>query len=231
MTADTLAALAALPRLAAQAAPRHTGRGGHSASGVRTAPGSKPPPGVDLDAIDVSHGRQHPALLERLAQCVRVVWKEHPSRHLLPPVAVGDEVTWASESAWLLETADWWMTDAWCAEWIERELLQPVKPKGILVRLSAMIEAQVDPRTCDVCGVRLEAYTTDTLMVATCPECERVAGMRPRRLLTTREAAERHGVTPQAIRTLEYRGRVLKVAVIEGSSVYDATHIDAHFGA
>jgi hypothetical protein len=187
VTADTLAALAALPRLAAQAAPRHTGRGGDSA-GVRTAPGSKPPPGVDLDAIDVSNGRQHPALLERLAQCVRVVWEEHPSRHLLPPVAVGDEVTWASESAWLLETADWWMTDAWCVEWIERELLQPVRPKGILVRLSAMIEAQADRFVCQVCGVRLEAHATDTLMVAMCPACERVAGMRPR--LTERQRAD-----------------------------------------
>ena len=226
MTADTLAAIAALPRLAAQAAPRHTGRGGHSASGVRTAPGSKPPPGVDLDAIDVSHGRQHPALLERLAQCVRVVLEERRRVDLWQPEpTTEEEVSWASECRWLLATADWWTADPWCLEWVTTEV-QHVRGK-----LSALLDRMVDPRTCDVCGVRLEAYTTDTLMVATCPECERVAGMRPRRLLTTRQAAERHGVTPQAIRTLEYRGRVLKVAVIEGSSVYDETHIDAHFSA
>lgn len=186
-TSDVRAALAALPRLAAQAAPRQAGSS-DPADGIHTAPGSKPPPGVDLDAIDVSRGRQHPALLERLSQCVRTVWEEHPARHQLPLMAVGDEVTWASESAWLLDTADWWTTDPWCVEWIERELFNRAKPKGILVRLSAMIEAQVDRFVCQVCGVRLEAHTTDALIVALCDRCDAVAGMRPR--LTERQRAD-----------------------------------------
>ena len=37
MTADTLAVLAALPRLAAASVPRNTGHGG-SSDGIRTAP-------------------------------------------------------------------------------------------------------------------------------------------------------------------------------------------------
>ena len=223
--ADTVQQLHELPDLAAQAAPHATGRRG-GGDGIRTAPGSKPPPGVDLDAIDVSHGRQHPHLLARLSGCVRAVVEERRRADLWHPEPVTEEdVSWASEVQYLLDTADWWTAESWCAEWIGTEV-------GVIHgKLTRKAEAIGDASTCPVCGGPVTAHTTDTLMVAQCEPCQRVLGMRPRKLLTTRQAAERHGVTPQAIRTLEYRGRVLKVAVIEGTSVYDETHLDAHFGA
>ena len=222
---ETLQQLHELPDLAAQAAPHATGRRG-GGDGIRTAPGSKPPPGVDLDAIDVSHGRQHPHLLARLSGCVRAVVEERRRADLWHPEPVTEEdVSWASEVQYLLDTADWWTAESWCAEWIGTEV-------GVIHgKLTRKAEAIGDASTCPVCGGPVTAHTTDTLMVAQCEPCQRVLGMRPRKLLTTRQAAERHGVTPQAIRTLEYRGRVLKVAVIEGTSVYDETHLDAHFGA
>lgn len=180
-TTPTLTALAALPRLAAASVPRKTaGRGG--GDGIRTAPTSTPPPGVDLDAIDVSHGKQHPHLLARLSQCVRVVVEEHPVSYVLPLLAEEAEVSWASECGWLVATADWWQTDEWCTQWIGAEV------EGIHRTLWRLTEAQVDRLACSVCGVRLDAYTTDALMVATCPSCEAVVGMRPR--LTDRQRAD-----------------------------------------
>ena len=222
---DTVQQLHELPDLAAQAVPHATGRRG-GGDGIRTAPGSKPPPGVDLDAIDVSHGRQHPHLLARLSGCVRAVVEERRRADLWHPEPVAEEdVSWASEVQYLLDTADWWTAESWCTEWIATEV-------GVIHgKLTRKAEELVDSTKCPTCGGPVTAHTTDTLMVAQCEPCQRVLGMRPRKLLTTRQAAERHGVTPQAIRTLEYRGRVLKVAVIEGTSVYDETHIDAHFGA
>ena len=222
---DTVQQLHELPDLAAQAAPHATGRSG-GGDGIRTAPGSKPPPGVDLDAIDVSHGRQHPHLLARLSGCVRAVVEERRRADLCPRGPFGEQdVSWAPEVQYLLDTADWWTAESWCAEWIATEV-------GVIHgKLTRKAEELVDSTKCPTCGGPVTAHTTDTLMVAQCEPCQRVLGMRPRKLLTTRQAAERHGVTPQAIRTLEYRGRVLKVAVIEGTSVYDETHIDAHFGA
>jgi len=186
---DTRATLAALPRLAAQAAPRHAPA--RTTDGIRTKPGSKPPPGVDLDAIDVQHGRQHPHLLARLSSCVRVVWEEHPPSYALPPLPLAEDVTWGSECQWLLATADWWEGDDWCREWIATEV------DAVRVKLADMIDRQVDRQACQVCGVRLEAYATDQLIVAVCDRCDAVAGMRPR--LTPRQRADAQAAAARRI--------------------------------
>lgn len=179
--ADTLAMLAALPRLAAASAPRN--RRTPAGDGIRTAPGSKPPPGVDLDAIDMSHGRQHPHLLARLSGCVRAVVEERRRADLWHPEPVAEEdVSWATEVQYLLDTADWWTAESWCAEWVTTEV-------GVIHgKLTRKAEELVDSTKCPTCGGRVVAHTTDTLMVAQCPECERVVGMRER--MTPRQRAD-----------------------------------------
>lgn len=67
---------------------------------------------------------------------------------------------------------------------------------------------------CPMCGVRLDAHTTDTLMVAMCPDCERVPGMRPRLLLTTRQAVERARRAALVDSQARVAGQVHKIAII-----------------
>lgn len=218
-----------LPKLAHDAAQHSiaTTHGGSDGTGIRTAPGSKVPPGVDLDRLDLGRGRQWPHLLVRVGQCIRVVLEECPGlRDTGPDLAPEGSETWAGECSWLLATMGTWWDDDWTRSFVESEVT------AVGRKLRGKVERpDVDGRRrCSVCGSELVAYSSSTVDVAECRECERVVGMRARTLLTTREAAERHGVTPQSIRTLEYRGRVLKVAVIDGTSVYDQRDIDAHFG-
>lgn len=220
---DQLAAhLGELPALALRAAPEAPRRDG---SGGRRTPSSRLPAGTDIGGIDTAHDRQHAGLLSRLSQCVRVVVEEHPQDYALPPLA--ETATWRSESTWLLATMAWWSTDDWCTEWISTEINGP---KGIWAALQRIIAGRVDPADCPICGRRADVYTSDALMVAECSDCQRVLGMRPRRLLTTRQAADRHGVLPSSIRKLKLRGRIHEIEVIDGTSVYDAQDLDAHFG-
>lgn len=206
VTADTLALLAALPRLAAASVPRNQGRTG-GGDGIRTAPGSKPPPGVDLDAIDVSHGRQHPHLLARLSGCVRAVVEERRRADLWHPEPVAEEdVSWATEVQYLLDTADWWTADSWCVEWIGTEVA------AIHRKLGGKLERRLPDgtRRCSVCGEELLLRTTRTLAWAECDKCARVVAMGERVTLTTKQAADVLGITPEGVRKRVERGQLAR---------------------
>ena len=138
-------------------------------SSSHPAPGSKVPEGLDLDGIDTENDRQHAQHLTRLGQCVRVVLEEFPDLTGAPTRA-----SWWEVSHWLLATMPTWCGDEWVVEWITTEV------DAITSALRRTIDAQVDRTACPSCGVRLDAHTTDALMVATCPDCERVVAMRTR---------------------------------------------------
>lgn len=168
--------LAALPGLAEQAA---SGESDQTPAAIphRPNPGSRTPGGLDLTHYDRTRGRQLPGLLVRLSNLVRTVCEEH-NLWDLPSLGPEGTETWAGEVAWLLYTMPLWSQHQYCREWIASEV--DGGPKSIHATLVRMIDAQVDPTVCGSCGVRLDAYTTDALMVATCPACRRVAGMEPR---------------------------------------------------
>ena len=207
---DTLARhLRDLPDLAERAAP--VVASGRVDRVVHTT-GSRLPAGVDLHRIDVDHGRQHPDLLTRVSQCVRVVCEEHDV-WTLPPLGPEGTETWTSECGWLLTTLPTWSTDEWCTEWIGTEI---DGPRGVWSRLVRMVDASVDPTCCPICGVRVTAYGTRTVAVATCPECERVVGMKARRMLTTVEVADALGISVQAVRKRVRAGKLHAERTSEG---------------
>lgn len=175
----TVATLGRLPRLARTPPPPQAPAARHTPH-----PGPKLPPGADaaLSRLDVD--RQHPDQLARIGQCVRAVCEE-AGFDTLPDLAPEGHQTWASECAWLVDTAESWRDDAWCSEWIGTEVAD-VERK--LLSRAHRAERTTD-KACPVCGVELTAYTTDSLMVACCPQCERVAGMRPRLTEAQRRAA------------------------------------------
>lgn len=168
--------LAALPELAERAA---SGESDQTPAAIphRPNPGSRTPGGLDLTHYDRTRGRQLPGLLARLSNLVRTVCEEHNVWDL-PSLGPEGTETWASEVAWLLHTMPLWSVHDYCREWIASEV--DGGPDSIHAKLVRMIDAQVDRTRCGFCGVRLDAYTSDALMVATCPACRRVAGMEPR---------------------------------------------------
>ena len=186
--ATLITRLEALPKLAADTLARDHARSANAGRVHTTRTGSKPPPGVDLDHIDLSHGREQPALLARLGKCVRVVCEE-VDMSLLPDLCEEGKESWTGECAWLIRTMPHWIADAWCTEWIDTET------STIERKLTARHDQITGPtrRTCPTCRTPITAHTTDTLMVASCPHCERVAAMKPRLTPEQRSAAQLRG--------------------------------------
>ena len=216
-----------LPQLAAESV---TGDLAGTLVSVRGAARSRLPPGVDLAALDLADGRQQPALLHRLHQCVRTVhYGMTTDGQGAPPLADPGDVCWWSESRWLLDTLDWWRLDDWCAEWIHDEVEHP--ETGIMAKLTAAKLRREDPtrRACPTCGVRLSAYTTASLMVAECPACDRVEGVEPRRMMTVRQAAARWQVTPRAVQKAIRAKSIALLGTVEGRPAYDSLALAGHF--
>lgn len=202
--------LAELPGLAARTAPTprdRDDRGGSDARFIRPAAGPRLPPGLDLAAIDRELHRQHSAdQLAKLSQCVRAVCEEGGDlRWTWPELAAEDRVTWTTETDWLLATMDWWITDAWCSEWINTEVEQ------IRATLIERIERASGWTRCALCGEEITTYSTETLDVAECHHCDRVVSMREREALTTAEAARRLGISEAAVRKRIERDELRKV--------------------
>lgn len=174
--AEHLRGLPALARTAAQRSIEAT-YGGSDGSGIRTAPGSKEPPGVNLDRAVLERDRQWPRLLARLGQCVRVVREECPIVWTTGPEAASEgSETWVGECSWLIATLPDWYPDDWTREYVATEV------HDIRRKLGAKAERpDADGlRRCSICGTELVAYSTATLDVAECLQCERVIGMRER---------------------------------------------------
>lgn len=206
-----------LPTLAYQSAQRtiEATYGGSDGSGVRTAPGSKPPAGVDLDRVDLDRGRQWPHLLARLGQCVRVVCEECPSvLDAGPELCVEGAETWAGECQWLLATMATWERDDWTREWIGTEVAAITRKLRHKVERRPRENATdgLVARRCAVCGGTIEAYTSETVAVAECRACDRVIAMRERVRVTTAEAAVRLGITPDGVRMRVMRGKLTREA-------------------
>ncbi len=181
--------IAGLPQLAADSVIRDTSNGVRVA---RQKPGSTPPPGVDLDRIDLSRGREQPALLARLSGCVRAVAEQlHQHHRPVPDMALGTDISWSTESRWLIQTMTWWQTDDWCAEWCATEV-DTIERKLTKAKTRAV---DVTRQTCASCGTRITAHTTDQLMVAQCPDCGRIAGMKPRLTQAQRATAAAAGAS------------------------------------
>lgn len=165
--------IGALPRLAADSIAIDRPNPQGERRGDR--PGSKPPPGVDLDRIDLHRGREKPALLARLSACIRLVCEEC-DRRLLPDLDPEGHESWSGEAQWLIATMAHWTRDTWCLEWITAEVAaitrKLTKAKARTVDYSAM--------KCPTCGGKITPHTTDVLIVAQCGHCERVIGMAPR---------------------------------------------------
>lgn len=154
--------LADLPRLARDA----------SAADIQgsTLP-SQPPPGTDLRRVDA--GREHPHLLARLAECVRVIAREEmPADVFERAPDRAERVTWATESAWLVATMGWWQGDDWCAEWVHGEV------RTIRHALIEIVEQNNSHRTCGLCASPVETYQVGDYTYAECPKCERVMGVQ-----------------------------------------------------
>lgn len=217
--------LAALPVLADRIETEADDRPGLSGGGtsVRVAPGSKPPPGVDLGSIDREHGRQpHPLLLARISQCIRVAVEEmtmeaYRTTPGLPPE--GDE-TWSSECRWLLATMAIWAADAWSLEWIATEV------EEVHRTLRHSVERLTGRKLCTTCGAELVSYESQTLAVVECPACERVVGMRERRFLTTKQAAGELGISDRAVRKQIQRGQLPATTSDTGGYLVADDHLD-----
>ena len=175
--------LRALPRLAQEAAQRTIDVSHNSdESGIRTAPTSRMPPGVNLDRIDLDRGREWPALLAQLGQCIRVVCQECPDVFPDgPQLSVEGRETWAGECTWLLATMHTWRKSGWCVEWIGTEVATiHRKLAGKIERKPTRDAANRMVHTCSVCGGTIEAYATEAIAVAECGQCERIIAMRAR---------------------------------------------------
>lgn len=167
--------LGRLPQDAADSTVKDASNGAEGQAWNRPLPGSKPPPGVDLDRIDLNRGRERPALLARLSGCVRVVHEEVGSDGM-PPASEEGQESWHGECRWLLRTMPRWATSDWCAEWIDTETLD-IERK---LKRAAIKVMDLTRMVCETCHTRIEPHATETLIVAQCPKCERVAGMAPR---------------------------------------------------
>ena len=206
-----------LPWLASRSVDHDIALGG--GGGIRIAPGSKPPPGVDLDAIDRVRGRQQPQLLARLSQCVRVVCEEYDRRTLPDPGPEGEE-SWASECGWLVATLPTWSTDPWCLEWIGGEV------DTIHRILTEAIERLDGWKACGTCGGKITTHLSDTLATIECPECERVIAMRERRLVTTPEAADALGISEAGIWQRVHRGQLTPAGRQGRHHVFDVIDLE-----
>ena len=168
--------LRTLPRLARQAALRNLDitLSHVNESGIRTAPTSTVPPGVNLDRPAIDQGREWPNLLIRLSRCVRVVCEECPSVYPGgPDLSVEGRETWVGECGWLLKTMPTWRHEPFCVEWIGTEVA------AIHRKLGGKLERRLPDgtRRCSVCGEELLLRTTRTLAWAECDKCARVVAM------------------------------------------------------
>ena len=162
--------LARLPQLAA----RSTGQPATTARLRSAAHGSRLPHGVNLDGIDLQRGREQPALLARLSQCVRVVCEEMPVDVYgdTPELSVEGRETWAGETDWLLATAHWWLTDDWTRQWITTEI-DTIRRK-LIRRLGHILGRHL----CPVCAQQVDCNRMATLVIVECRHCDTVIAMR-----------------------------------------------------
>jgi DNA-binding XRE family transcriptional regulator len=206
--------LAQLPSLAARTAPAPRPRQTTTAGGIdptriiRPEPGPRLPPGLNLDTIDQDLHRQPSRdLLGQLSQCVRIVIEEVDPQtwRTFPNLAPEDQVTWTSETSWLLATMHWWSTDTYCNEWIQGEVGK------IRTALIERIEKGNGWTICALCGEEITTYSTQTVDVAECQRCDRVVSMRERDSLTTGQMAKLLGISEAAVRKRIERGQLRKV--------------------
>lgn len=173
-----------LPDLAAQAAmsdqtpPARRGR--------RVGMG-RLPQGVGAVLTDMDRGREHPALLGKLAQCVRVAFEEiHRGGGATPPLA--ERPTWSSECTWMLVTIAHWWADDWAREWITGDLDGIERKLERLVGASRAPDEDV-PTACPRCGAELDVWRTEVIAAAECPACDVVVGMRS--MVSPKQLADR----------------------------------------
>ena len=162
----TVDKLAALPTLAARTTNANSDPGSHVP--VKTQPGSKPPPGVNLDAIDNHQGRNHPALLRQLTRCIHMCQSRMTSTEWRQSPDLDPAPTWTTETRWLITTAPWWVgnQDA-------RDLIITISD-DLTSRLTSLWEATVDYKICGACGTPTQERQSDNLALCECPACERV---------------------------------------------------------
>ena len=194
----TVDKLAALPTLAARTTNANSDPGSHVP--VKTQPGSKPPPGVNLDAIDNHQGRNHPALLRQLTRCIHMCQSRMTSTEWRQSPDLDPAPTWTTETRWLITTAPWWVgnQDA-------RDLIITISD-DLTSRLTSLWEATVDYKICGACGTPTQERQSDNLALCECPACERVLWMKAR--ITTKQAAAALGITARGVRQQIARGKL-----------------------
>ncbi|MFC2625061.1 hypothetical protein [Propionibacterium acidifaciens] len=209
MTANTLDQLDQIPALAAEVLLTTGAKNPSGHAPIRGRRQDASPAPADLGALDALRAGPH-GLRHELVECTRAVGEMLAAQGRNWP-DITNPPTWATECAWLTQTAEAWQADEFCHDYVRRHV------RHVYAVLAAEARRPRPTRlVCPDCGGRLTESAGGWF---TCTECARqqagrgrvtawIARLQP---MTTRQLCDWLDITPDRLWQWHHRGQITPV--------------------